>query len=102
RLELAVPEAEVSRVAEGAIVNFSVSGYPDRRFGGKIRFVSGVVRASTRDLVVEALVPNPDRLLLPGMFADVELLIGAQTLPSVPKASLVSRDDQSRVFVVTG
>jgi membrane fusion protein, multidrug efflux system len=102
RLALAVPEAEVAKVTEGAAVSFSVSAYPDRRFTGKIRFVSGVVRASTRDLVVEAVVDNPDRLLLPGMFADVELLVGSQTLPSVPKASLVSRQDQSRVFVVAG
>ncbi len=102
RLELAVPEAEVSRVREGAVVSFGVSGYPGRRFEGKIRFVSGVVRASTRDLVVEAVVDNKERLLLPGMFADVELSVGSQQLPSVPKAALVTRNEQSRLFVVTG
>jgi RND family efflux transporter MFP subunit len=100
RLELSVPEAEVARVAEGAEVSFGVAAYPNRRFSGKIRFVSRVVRASTRDLVVEALVPNPDRALMPGMFADVELAIGAQTLPSVPKSALYVKNDQTRVFVV--
>jgi membrane fusion protein (multidrug efflux system) len=100
RLELAVPEAEVARVSEGAVVTFGVSAYPERRFSGKIRFVSGVVRASTRDLVVEALVDNPERLLLPGMFADVELTVGSQKLPSVPKASLLTRDEHARLFVV--
>lgn len=102
RLELAVPEAAVSKVTQGAVVTFGVSGYPDRRFTGKVRYVSGVVRSSTRDLVVEALVDNPERLLLPGMFADVELMAGSQKLPSVPRGSLVSRDTQSRVFVVNG
>jgi membrane fusion protein (multidrug efflux system) len=101
RLELAVPEAAVSKVAEGAVVTFGVSAYPDRRFTGKVRYVSGVVRSSTRDLVVEAISDNPDRLLLPGMFADVELMVGSQKLPSIPKASLISRDQQSRVFVVS-
>jgi membrane fusion protein (multidrug efflux system) len=102
RLELAVPEADVAKVTEGAIVTFRVSAYPERRFSGTIRFVSGVVRASTRDLVVEALVDNAERLLLPGMFADVELTVGSQKLPSVPKASLVIRDEQARLFVVNG
>jgi RND family efflux transporter MFP subunit len=102
RIELAVPEAEVSKVSEGAVVSFGVSGYPGRRFEGKIRFISGVVRASTRDLVVEAVVDNKDRLLLPGMFADVELSVGSQQLPSVPKSALVVRNDQSRLFVLTG
>jgi membrane fusion protein, multidrug efflux system len=102
RLELSVPEAEVARVAEGAQVSFGVAAYPGRRFSGKLRFVSGVVRASTRDLVVEALVPNPERMLLPGMFADVELAVGVQTLPSVPKSALLVRNEQARVFVVAG
>jgi len=101
RLELGVPEADVSRVSEGADVSFGVSAYPGRRFTGKIRFISGVVRSSTRDLVVEAVVANPERLLLPGMFADIELTVGSQTLPSVPRASLVTRDEQSRLFVVS-
>lgn len=100
RLELAVPEAEVAKVSQGAIVTFGVSGYPGRRFSGTIRYVSGVVRASTRDLVVEAVCENHDRLLMPGMFADVELNVGSQQLPSVPRAALVTRDEQSRLFVV--
>jgi RND family efflux transporter MFP subunit len=83
-------------------VTFAVAAYPDRRFSGKIRFVSGVVRASTRDLVVEALVSNPERLLLPGMFADVKLAVGAHTLPSVPKSALLVKNDQTRIFVLSG
>jgi membrane fusion protein, multidrug efflux system len=102
RLELAVPEAEVARVSQGAVVTFGVSAYPGRRFSGKIRYVSGVVRATTRDLVVEAVCDNHERLLMPGMFADVELEVGSQKLPSVPKGALVSRDDQSRLFVLNG
>lgn len=100
RLELAVPEAEVSKVNQGAVVSFGVSAYPGRRFEGKIRFISGVVRSSTRDLVVEALVENQERLLLPGMFADVELTVGSQQLPSVPKAAVLQSEEQSRLFVV--
>jgi membrane fusion protein (multidrug efflux system) len=102
RLELAVPEADTARVSVGAVVSFAVAAYPGRRFEGKIRFISGVVRATTRDLVVEAVVENPDRLLLPGMFADVSLNAGSQQQPSVPKSALVVRNDQPRVFVVTG
>jgi RND family efflux transporter MFP subunit len=102
RLQVAVPEAEVASVREGAVVSFGVSAYPERRFEGKLRFVSGVVRASTRDLVVEAVVENKDRLLLPGMFADVALAVGSQQLPSVPREALVVHGEHSRLFVVNG
>src|SRR4051812_22899476 len=84
RLQIAVPEAQIGSVKEGAEVTFTVAAYPKRTFEGKVRFVSGALRATTRDLVVEAIVPNPDRALLPGMFADLELGIGTQRLASVP------------------
>lgn len=102
RLQLSVPEAEVQNVREGGAVSFVVAAYPERRFTGKIRFVSGVVRATTRDLVVEAVVPNKERLLMPGMFADVEINIGQRRLPTVPKSAIFTRDDAAHAFVVTG
>jgi len=92
----------VMKRAEPFPLTFTVAAYSGRTFTGKVRFVSGALRATTRDLVVEAIVPNPERLLLPGMFADVELTVGSQRLPSVPERALSELDEQSRVFVVAG
>ncbi|MGC4089179.1 MAG: efflux RND transporter periplasmic adaptor subunit [Polyangiaceae bacterium] len=100
RLELSVPEADVGRVKVGASVSFSVAAFPDRKFTGEIRFVSGALRSSTRDLVAEAIVKNSDKLLLPGMFADVELTTGSQKLPGVPRAALLEREGQAHAFFV--
>jgi len=100
RLELAIPEAQASKVKEGAEVGFHVATFPDRRFTGKIRFVSGAIRAATRDLVAEALVDNADKALLPGMFADAELNIGSRKLPGVPKEAILEKDGRSRAFFV--
>ena len=100
RLQITVPESQVANVKPGAAVAFSVAGYAGRRFEGKVRFVSGALRATTRDLIAEAIIANPDRLLLPGMFADVELTTGSERLPSVPKRAVVEQDEQSRVYVV--
>lgn len=101
RLQITVPEAQVANVKEGAAVSFTVAAYADRRFEGKVRFVSGALRSTTRDLVAEAIVANPERLLIPGMFADVELVVGTQKLPSVAAKAVRELDDQARVFVVT-
>ncbi|RYZ05025.1 MAG: efflux RND transporter periplasmic adaptor subunit [Myxococcales bacterium] len=101
RLQITVPESQVASVKEGANVTFAVAAYPERRFEGKVRFVSGALRSTTRDLVAEAIVPNPDRLLIPGMFADVELTVGSQKSASVPVAATREADEQTRVFVVT-
>lgn len=100
RLQITVPEAQVASVKEGADVSFMVAAHPGRHFGGKVRFVSGALRATTRDLVAEAIVPNAERLLIPGMFADVELVVGSQKLPSVPARAVRQQDEQARLFVV--
>ena len=100
RLELAVPEAEAAKVTEESEVAFHVAAFPDRRFTGKVRFVSGAIRAATRDLVVEALVENPDKALKPGMFADIELNVGVQKLAGVPKEAIFEKDGHHRAFFV--
>lgn len=100
RLELAVPEAEVARVQPGAEVAFTVAAFPERRFTGQVKYVSGAVRETTRDLVVEALVPNPDRVLKPGMFANVQLTVGQRKLPALPQAAVFQRDQHSHAFFV--
>jgi RND family efflux transporter MFP subunit len=102
RLEMAVPEAEIAKVHVGTDVSFAVPAYPDRRFGGEIRYLSGAVRQTTRDLIAEAVVPNADGALKPGMFADVELVTGWRVLPSVPQAAIVGRDGESHAFFVVG
>jgi membrane fusion protein, multidrug efflux system len=102
RLELAVPEARSADVKVGADVTFRVAAYPDAAFTGKVRFVSGAVRATTRDLIAEALVLNSERKLKPGMFADVDLAAGMRKAPSVPKAAVIQRDGKARAFFVNG
>ena len=100
RLELAVPEAEASKIKEDAEVVFHVATFPERRFTGKVRFVSGAIRAATRDLVVEALVDNADKSLKPGMFADIELTVGMQKLAGIPKDAILVKDGRPRAFFV--
>ena len=102
RLELAVPESEVSKVKMDAEVRFTVAAFPEQRYLGKIRFISGALRSTTRDLVVEAVVPNPDKTLLPGMFADVELTTGTRKLPGVPKVAIQTREGQAHAFALVG
>lgn len=100
RLELSVPEANVASLRTGADVTFTVAAHSGKTFHGIVRFVSGAVRATTRDLVAEAVVPNPEKLLRPGMFADISLSTGSERLLSVPLASVFERQEQKRVYVV--
>jgi len=83
-------------------VRFTVTAYGDQRFTGNVKYISPNLRESTRDLVIEAVVPNPDLKLKPGMFAVARIELGLKPHTVVPKAALVTDDTGSRVFVVAG
>lgn len=102
RLEITVPETNISAVRAGANVTFSVAGYPEKSFSGELEFVGAAVRSSTRDVVVEATIAQGEgtELLRPGMFAAVRLVAGDATLPVVPKTAITTRDGKPSAFVV--
>ena len=103
RVELTVPEQFVSAVSVGQPVTLSVDAYPDRTFEGKVRFVSPALRAEQRALTVEAVVPNENGELKPGMFTTA-LVQQAEKTPAVlvPAAAVQTLGGTSRVFVVNG
>ncbi len=100
RLELTVPEANVAAVQPDMVVGFTVTAFADQRFTGRVKYISPNIRESSRDLVVEAVVPNADMKLKPGMFAVARVEVGDKTRPVVPAASVVKDDTGARVFVV--
>lgn len=100
RLELTVGEAKVAALRVDAPVRFTVSAYPDKTFLGSVKFISPNVRPSTRDLVIEALCPNADFALKPGMFAVARLEAGEKNLPVVSKSSVKRDEGPARIFVV--
>lgn len=100
RLELSVPEASASEVKAGQKVRFTVTASPGTQREAQIAYVGPGLRKGSRDLVVEALVPNADRALIPGQFASARLEIGARPLPVVPATALRRSGGQSRLLVV--
>jgi membrane fusion protein, multidrug efflux system len=100
RLELTIPEQNLSAVKMGQLVQFQVGAYPNQSFEGTVHYIGPAVRATTRDLVFEALVPNKEKLLRPGLFATAHLDVGTQKLPVVPKSAIKQDGDTTRVFAV--
>jgi membrane fusion protein, multidrug efflux system len=101
RLELTVPEQSVSLVKAGLGVKVTVDAYPGEAFDARIRFVSPSLRADQRALTVEALAPNTDGRLKPGMFATARIRQAANA-PAllVPAGSVETLAGTSRVYVV--
>ena len=78
RLSLTVPQQDIGRIEPGQTVHFEVDSFPNRTFAARVRFIAPVVTNDNRSMVVEALVPNPDHLLRPGLFVTAELQLDQQ------------------------
>lgn len=102
RLEITVPEQQVALIKQGQQVDFQVSSFENATFKGAIRYIGPSLRAASRDLVVEAVVPNADKKLRPGMFATAKVALGQKDVPVVPKSALRIDGNLVRAYFVVG
>ncbi|MBC8071799.1 MAG: efflux RND transporter periplasmic adaptor subunit [Deltaproteobacteria bacterium] len=103
RIELSVPQQHLESVKPGQTVTLTVDAVADKEFNATVRYVSASVQRDTRSLTVEAVVPNPDGLLRPGLFAAARLQTGGQqTVTEVPAVAVRTAAGVSRVFVIAG
>ncbi len=69
RLVASVPTADLSAVHTGAQVDFRVTGYPDRRFTGIVQRINPAANPDTRQVTLYIKIPNSDRDLVAGVYA---------------------------------
>ncbi|MEM9593735.1 MAG: efflux RND transporter periplasmic adaptor subunit [Acidobacteriota bacterium] len=100
KLDFAVPEKYAGQVDRGDEVDFTVAGL-DRTFRGKVYAVEPRVDAATRTVQVRARAANPDGRLMPGAFAEVQLVLAErEDALMVPAIALIPGLDTTTVYVV--
>jgi RND family efflux transporter MFP subunit len=100
RLILPVPESAVPFIHDGASVRINVRTLGKTIAGRVIRF-SKSLDMSTRTMITEVDVSNPDLVLVPGMYADVVLDTRAHAnVLNVPIDAIQGNGDAAHVFVV--
>jgi membrane fusion protein (multidrug efflux system) len=67
-----LPEQVVAAVRPGIPVRIRVAPYPDEFFPGEVYFVAPTLEPEGRRVLVKAWVPNAERRLRPGLFAEIE------------------------------
>ena len=100
RLALPVPESAVPLIHLGEPVDVRVSALK-RTFPGRIARFADKVDQSTRTMKTEVDVPNPTLTLVPGMYAEVDLITAQRRrVLSVPVEAVDGSGNATRVFVV--
>jgi RND family efflux transporter MFP subunit len=96
-----VPQSYADSVKPGEPAVLTVSNLPGREFAGQVTRSANALDPSSRTLLVEIHVPNPADVLLPGMYAQVELKsVRADPPLVVPSDAMIVRADGAQVAVV--
>ena len=96
-----LPEQAAPKLAVGERVRFNVAAYPGEVFEGAISAINPKVEETTRNLQVRAMLDNPDDKLLPGMFANLEVLLpGAEPRVRVPETAITYTLYGNSVYVI--
>jgi membrane fusion protein (multidrug efflux system) len=99
RIEIAVPQPDAPPVKKGLPVEVSVEELPGRAFAGQITRFAYALDESTKTMLTEIEIPNPDLLLRPGMYANCRVALEKRTSALLlPAEALVTEKKKSFVF----
>jgi len=100
-IDFNLPQQQLPQVAIGQKVTLTADAYKGITFEGKVNAINPKVDTSTRNVQIEATIPNARRLLLPGMFATVKLNAGdEQRYLTLPQTAITYNPYGDTVFVV--
>jgi membrane fusion protein (multidrug efflux system) len=97
-----VPQQQALRVHVGSHLELTSDDLPGMKFAGRVTAVDSVVNETTRNLQIQATLPNPEGRLRPGMFVQVQLGLGSsQDVIPLPASAINYAPYGDSVFVVT-
>jgi membrane fusion protein (multidrug efflux system) len=97
-----VPQQQSPLVRSGRILQLTSDDVPGVAFKGRVSAIDSVVNEATRNLQVQATLPNPGGKLRPGMFVQVQLGLGSsQSVIPLPASAINYAPYGDSVFVVT-
>lgn len=100
KVMVGVPESDVAAVFDLNEAEVIIEALGNRKVKGRKIFLSRQPRTLARLYDLELMVPNPDGRILPGMFAQVELIkkVFDQAL-AVPLYAVITQGDERFVYV---
>tara|TARA_R110002126_G_C10490543_1_gene503769 strand:+ start:9524 stop:10849 length:1326 start_codon:yes stop_codon:yes gene_type:complete len=94
-------EYEIPWVKQGDKVEMELAGIPGRVFTGKISYIYPYAEAKTRTIKARVVFDNPDLILRPEMFAEMQIHSEEQkNVVIVPAEAVIRSGTRNQVFVV--
>jgi membrane fusion protein (multidrug efflux system) len=100
-VDFPMPEQNIGKLRKGQVIELTVDAFPGDVFKGMVASLDARVAQETRTLLVRGTLANPDRKLLPGMFANVAVLAGEPApVVTVPRTAVSYSLYGDSVYVV--
>jgi membrane fusion protein, copper/silver efflux system len=98
-----VPEYDLASVQPGQTAGIRIRSLPGRTFQGRVTLIYPQVAKETRTTKVRIEIPNPDNLLRPDMYADVEIAAsGGSPVVAVPDSAVIDTGTRQVVILDKG
>jgi membrane fusion protein, multidrug efflux system len=96
-----VPQQDVGQIRVGHRVQVTARDVAGAEFSGRVTAVDSIVDPATRNVQVQATLPNPAGQLRSGMFVQTELMLGAsRSVIAVPASAINYAPFGDSVFIV--
>jgi membrane fusion protein, multidrug efflux system len=96
-----LPQQALNQIRLEQVVTIKIDTYPNGDFAGTITAINPKVDQATRNVQVRATLKNPDRLLLPGMYASVNVAAGGkQRYITLPQTAVTYNPYGETIYVV--
>jgi membrane fusion protein (multidrug efflux system) len=99
KLDFTVPETQLTSIKEGQSIEATAAAFGDKPFRGTVATIDPVIDPASRAVRVRAILPNPDKILKPGMLMTVRILSRQRTAMAVPELALVGDGEERFVFL---
>jgi membrane fusion protein (multidrug efflux system) len=96
-----LPQQQLGQIQTGLAVRVTSDALAGQVIEGRITAINAVVDAATRNIQVQGTVANPKKLLFPGMFVNVEIVLPArENMLVIPTPAVLYAAYSDSVFIV--
>ena len=101
-VNFSLPQQDLSKLGVGMKVELQVDAFGSQVFSGKITAINSMVDQATRNVQVQATLPNGDYKLRPGMFAKVSVVVNeSKSVVAIPATAVHYAPYGNSIFIVS-
>lgn len=101
-VNFSLPQQNLSQITVGQPVELTLDAYGDKVFTGKITAINSLVDQNSRNVQIQATLPNSETQLRPGMYAKIKVVLPeTQEVIAIPSSSIHYAPYGDSVFIVS-